>query len=134
MAGAVANLMVRAGADFSQLERGMQQAQGSVSSFSSGIRASLGRIGEFAAAIGLERVFEKMVDGMKAAIKTGVDYNASVESSTVAWTTLLGSATKAKQMIQDISTFAAKTQFDTEGVDAMAKYLNNAGLCRKGSL
>jgi hypothetical protein len=54
-----------------------------------------------------------------------------VENSTVAWTTLLGSQQKAKQMIQDISTFAKNTQFGTEQVDAMAKYLNNAGFAGK---
>jgi tape measure domain-containing protein len=59
--------------------------------------------------------------------KTGIDYNQMVENSTVAWTTLLGSQEKAKKQIQDIATFAKNTQFDTEGVDAMAKYLNNAG-------
>jgi tape measure domain-containing protein len=60
--------------------------------------------------------------------KTGVDYNAMVESSTVAWNTLLGSQDKAKKMLQDISTFAKNTQFGTEDVDQMAKYMNNAGL------
>lgn len=62
----------------------------------------------------------------------GVEYDAMQESSTQAWTTLLGSADKAKQQVQDIATFAAKTQFDTEGVDSMAKYMTNAGLSGKG--
>jgi hypothetical protein len=63
--------------------------------------------------------------------KTGVDYDTMIENSTVAWTTLLGSQQKAKQMIQDISTFAKNTQFGTEQVDAMAKYFNNAGFAGK---
>jgi hypothetical protein len=60
--------------------------------------------------------------------KTGVSYNAMIENSSVAWTTLLGSQEKAKKMLQDISQFAKTTQFDTESVDIMAKYMNNAGL------
>lgn len=59
--------------------------------------------------------------------KTGVDYNSMVENSTVAWNTLLGSQDKAKKMLQDISTFAKNTQFGTEDVDQMAKYMFNAG-------
>lgn len=59
--------------------------------------------------------------------KTGVDYNSMVENSTVAWNTLLGSQTKAKDMLQQISTFAKNTQFGTEDVDTMAKYMYNAG-------
>ena len=63
--------------------------------------------------------------------KTGFEYNSMVENSTVAWTTLLGSQEKAKQQIQDIANFAAKTQFGTEQVDAMAKYFYNAGIAGK---
>jgi tape measure domain-containing protein len=63
--------------------------------------------------------------------KTGVSYNAMIENSTVAWTTLLGSQEKAKKMLQDISQFAKTTQFDTESVDIMAKYMNNAGFAGK---
>lgn len=59
--------------------------------------------------------------------KTGVDYNQMMENSTVAWDTLLGSQEKAKSMLQDISTFAKNTQFGTEDVDQMAKYMFNAG-------
>lgn len=63
--------------------------------------------------------------------KTGVDYDTMIENSTIAWTTLLGSQAKAKDMIQQISTFAKNTQFGTEQVDAMAKYFNNAGYAGK---
>ena len=60
--------------------------------------------------------------------KSGLEYNSMIENSTVAWTTLLGSQEKAKQQIQDIANFAAKTQFGTEQVDKMAKYFFNAGI------
>jgi tape measure domain-containing protein len=60
--------------------------------------------------------------------KLGVDYNAMAEQSQVAWTTLLGSQEKAKNMLQDIANFAKSTPFETSSVDAMAKYMHNAGL------
>lgn len=70
---------------------------------------------------------DKIKDFTKSVIKMGIDYNASIEQSTVAWTTLLGSQEKAKGMIEDISKYAATTPFSKMGVDAMAKQLHNAG-------
>lgn len=64
--------------------------------------------------------------------KVGVDYDAMAEQSQVAWTTLLGSQQKAKQMLSDIANFAKATPFETEQVDAMAKYFTNAGYAGKG--
>lgn len=63
--------------------------------------------------------------------KTGIDYDQMAEQSQVAWTTLLGSQEKAKQQMQDIANFAKSTPFETEQVDQMAKYMNNAGLSGK---
>lgn len=60
--------------------------------------------------------------------KTGFEYNMMAENSQVAWETLLGSQGKAITMLKDVSKFARNTQFDTEQVDMMAKYMHNAGL------
>jgi tape measure domain-containing protein len=62
----------------------------------------------------------------------GIKFDAMAEQSQAAWTTLLGSTEKAKGMMQDISNFAKNTQFETEDVDMMAKYMHNAGLEGKG--
>lgn len=128
MAGAVANLMVRAGADFSRLESSMQSTSRQVGEFHNGIKASFGRIGEILAAFGIQASIEKVADGIKEFVKSGIEYNATLEQSTVAWTTLLGTQDKAKQMLNDISNFAKATPFQTEQVNQMALYLHNAGL------
>lgn len=60
--------------------------------------------------------------------KVGLGYNMMTENSQVAWTTLLGTQQKAAAMLGNIANFAKSTQFGTEQVDAMAKYMNNAGL------
>jgi tape measure domain-containing protein len=71
--------------------------------------------------------------GMGVAVaKVGIQYNAMAEQSEVAWTTLLGSSEKAQKQMKDIAEFAKATPFETEHVDAMAKYLHNAGLEGKG--
>lgn len=67
--------------------------------------------------------------GMGVAVaKVGIQYNAMAEQSEVAWTTLLGSSEKAQKQMKDIAEFAKATPFETEHVDAMAKYMHNAGL------
>lgn len=65
-------------------------------------------------------------------VAAGIKFDAMMEQSQVAWTTLLGSAGKAKNMLQDISNFAKSTPFETADVDMMAKYMHNAGLEGKG--
>ena len=57
----------------------------------------------------------------------GIKTNASLETSTTSWTTLLGTQEQAKSMIEDITNYAAKTPFSKMGVDEMAKQLHNAG-------
>ena len=61
------------------------------------------------------------------AVKTGVDFNAMMEQSEIAWTTLLGSSEKAKQTINDLVKLGAETPFEFEGLDKSAKLLNMAG-------
>lgn len=68
----------------------------------------------------------------KTVVSTGIGYNSMLESSTVAWTTLLGSEKAAKDMLNTIVQLAKKTQFNTENVDKMAKYMHNAGYEGKG--
>lgn len=60
-------------------------------------------------------------------IALGIKSNASLETSQVAWTTLLGTQEEAKQMLDDITKYAATTPFSKTGVDTMAKQLHNAG-------
>lgn len=68
------------------------------------------------------------VTGLTTAFITmGIKSNASLETSTASWETLLGTQDKAKQMMKDITQYAAKTPFSKMGVDIMAKHLHNAG-------
>jgi tape measure domain-containing protein len=126
LAGAVSNLMVRAGFSGEALTRGLQQMQREVQGANNSVRSSMQSVGSSMSMVkGAIAAAATAITGYIGSI--GVQYDAMQESSTVAWTTLLGSQEKAKKQIQDIANFAKNTQFDTEGVDAMAKYLNNAG-------
>ena len=70
-------------------------------------------------------VGKNLVTGFVNATKTGIDYNATLETSSIKWETLLGS--KANKMLKDIENFAATTPFEKMGVEAMATQLHNAG-------
>jgi tape measure domain-containing protein len=130
MAGSVASLMVRAGFDGSQLTRGLNQMQGQVRGAHGSIKSSLGMMATAAgAAVATVGASLAAVGGYIS--KVGVQYDMMQENSKIAWTTLLGSGEKAKKMLTDIANFSKNTQFDSEGVDAMAKYLNNAGYAGK---
>jgi tape measure domain-containing protein len=130
MAGSVASLMVRAGFDGSQLSRGLNQMQGELRGAHSTMRSTMGKVGTLVAGAVVTAGASLVAMGGYIS-KVGVQYDMMQENSQIAWTTLLGSTQKAKQMLQDIANFAKNTQFDSEGVNMMATYLYNAGYAGK---
>jgi tape measure domain-containing protein len=59
--------------------------------------------------------------------RVGVQYNAMMEQSEIAWSTILGSTEKAKETLKELQIMGAKTPFEFEGLDKAAKLLNMAG-------
>ncbi|MGX1902434.1 tape measure protein [Thermolongibacillus altinsuensis] len=112
--------------DDSKFTSKMNEAERDLKNFESGAGTWGSRLGTLAtgaiaglgAAIGAIGV---------AAGKTGIEFNAMMEQSEIAWTTLLGSAEEAKQTIEDLKELGAKTPFEFEGLDKSAKLLNMAG-------
>jgi tape measure domain-containing protein len=60
------------------------------------------------------------------ASKVGIEFNASMEQSQIAWETLLGNADEAKKTMQELLTLGAETPFEFQGLDKAAKLLNMA--------
>lgn len=94
-----------------------------------------------------ERSFKSSFDGLKKAAKTaavavgaaaatlvgivgkmGIDFNAKMEQSAIAWETLLGGAEQAKTMLKELQQMGAKTPFEFEGLDTSAKLLKAMGV------
>ncbi|WP_346200059.1 tape measure protein [Caldifermentibacillus hisashii] len=117
------DILVKVGADISDLSRDMDRASKEVSGFGQ----TMSGLGKTLAGVAATAATAFAGIGVATA-KTGVQFNAMQEQSKVAWTTLLGSAGEAEKMLKRISDFAAKTQFDTQGVNMMATYFHNAGL------
>ena len=67
------------------------------------------------------------IGGVTSAITAGADafvsYNAKMEQTIIAYSTMLGSASAATEFINQMKDFAAKTPFDFAGVDSGAKKL-----------
>ncbi|WP_035430858.1 tape measure protein [Bacillus sp. UNC322MFChir4.1] len=59
--------------------------------------------------------------------KVGVEYNAMMEQSQIAWETILGSQEAAAKTLKELQVMGAKTPFEFEGLDKAAKLLNMAG-------
>ncbi|WP_103353604.1 tape measure protein [Amycolatopsis sp. CA-128772] len=58
-----------------------------------------------------------------AAVTMGIKFNASQESATMAFTTMLHSATQARDFMAQLTQFAAQTPFDLPGVTSAAQKL-----------
>ena len=124
----VKDLMVKIKADTSSFDRGMDEASNSASSFSSKMSKVMDNVKSFL----IYDIGKNLVTGFVNATKAGIDYNATLEQSSIKWETLLGTQEKANKMLKDIEKFAATTPFEKMGVDAMATQLHNAGFEGQG--
>lgn len=70
----------------------------------------------------------RAVDGVKEITKAGIEFNAKMEQYQTAFTTLLGSATEAEQVMAQIRKDAASTPFDVDGLTQANQLLISAGV------
>lgn len=119
----IGSLFVNLNANTSNFESGMNNASNRASGFGN----TMSRITENIKSFLIYDVGKKLVSGFGDAVKAGVSYNATLETSRLKWETLLGTQEKANKMLKDIEKFAADTPFDKMGVEAMATQLHNAG-------
>jgi tape measure domain-containing protein len=82
----------------------------------------------FAAAAGVLYVVEKTITAIKDALTSGIRFNADMENSMASWETILGSAEKARDTIQDLQKLGADTPFEFGELDKAAKLLTMAKL------
>jgi hypothetical protein len=124
-------------------------ASGGINSMSSGFTgmssaggSALSMIGGFVGAGLVLKGFETAVNLAKAGldmlkdsivnlVKTGIEYNATMEDNQAAFEVMLGSATKAKNLMEKIRVMAAKTPFETEDLTSASKTLMGFGLAQE---
>lgn len=89
-----------------------QEAAGFGQQLRNALPVGLG-VGGAAAAVS---IVTGVVGALKEGIDTGIKYNAVLESQSMAFETLLGSASAAQQRVEELARFAAKTPFELPGV------------------
>lgn len=127
-----AQKLKEAQAQLNTTAQGLKTAEGYMNSFgdaASGSSKSLA--GAIAQGTIMAGVFSKLyaaaLSAAKGFIQSGIDYNAQIESYTVGFTNMLGSAEAAQQVMSQIQEDAAKTPFDVESLTKANQYLISAG-------
>lgn len=128
MAVEVANLLVRISADTAEVEAGIRRAQAAVGGFAGFLReAAAHALGFAAAMVGLRTADAAFRAGAEAI----VGFNAKLEQSRIAWTTMLRSAQVAEAFLFDLQKFAAKTPFSFKDVEDGARRLLAMGFAAR---
>lgn len=91
----------------------------------------VGSVGRIMAAAGIYEIGSRVAGGISDAITTGIKGFANLQTYTISFQTLLGSASKANDMIRNLYDFAAKTPFDVEGSVVGAQKLLGVGVAAK---
>jgi hypothetical protein len=106
-----------------------------MSKFGQGLQSQvtgpLQRIGEVAAGVfaGIlgARVLGRVVEGFKSIVTAGLGMNATLETSTLQFKTLMGDADLAKTHVAGLFEFAKKTPFETEPIITASRHLQTFG-------
>jgi tape measure domain-containing protein len=127
-----AQKLKEAQAQLNTTAQGLKTAEGYMNSFgdaASGSSKSLA--GAIAQGTIMAGVFSKLyaaaLSAAKGFIQSGIDYNAQIESYTVGFTNMLGSAEAAQQAIDQIQQDAARTPFSVEALTQANQLLIGAG-------
>ena len=127
-----AQKLKEAQAQLNTTAQGLRTAEGYMNSFgdaASGSSKSLA--GAIAQGTVMAGIFSKLgsaaLSAAKGFIQSGIDYNAQIESYTVGFTNMLGSAEAAQQAIDQIQQDAARTPFSVEALTQANQLLIGAG-------
>jgi tape measure domain-containing protein len=95
--------------------------------FAEGFRSTTSKVGR-SLGTALKTGISVATAAAAAAGAVGIKTAAQMEQSEISFTTMLGSAKKAKAFLGDLSKFAAKTPFDLPGLQKSASSLVSAGI------
>lgn len=91
----------------------------------------VGSVGRIMSAAGIYEIGSRIASGFSDAFKTGLQGVANLQSYSISFETLLGSASKAQDMIKSLYSFAARTPFDVSGSVVGAQKLLGVGVAAK---
>ncbi len=120
--------MVKVGADTKEAESGLDRVKGKVGGFGASLKGIAQQASSFAMAMGGMKLIGQVFDAVSEAV---VGFNAHMEQSKVAWTTILGSAAGASVMLKDLQEFAVSTPFEFPQLEDAARRLLAMGFAAK---
>ncbi len=105
----IGELIVRLGADFSQFNKDLAQAEKQAKAAGLRIGDIFKNALSFTLGMGL---FEAIRRGFQTVVGEAVNFNAMMEQAQIGFTTMLGSAEKAQAFLDEMAAFAARTPFE----------------------
>jgi hypothetical protein len=118
MALTIGSVVAQFQSDLSGFKKGLTEVKSDINGFADNVE-NVGRSMMKVGGIATLAVTVPLVGMGTAAVKAAADF----EQSTVAFTTMLGSAERAKKLLEDITAFALKTPFQLKDVETGAKQL-----------
>jgi tape measure domain-containing protein len=134
MSTEVASLHAKLGADSSQLEAALRRSEsaiGRTGQAAGGLAAQLNQMVTFAGGQLLAQGISAIGDSLTKAVHAGIQFNATLEQSTMAFTTMLKSATLASQHISELRDFAKQTAFSFQDLTQQSVRLQAYGFAAK---
>ncbi len=134
MAFDIGELLGKLKLDSSQFDEGIKKGgekltglKGVAEKLGSGMQNMMQGVGQFA---GMQAM-----NGLTAAVGFAKDaifgFNSTLQNSTIAFTTMLGSATKAQSFLTDLQKFAKSTPFEFQGLVQTAQNMMGMGIAAK---
>ena len=134
MAFDIGELLGRLKIDSTQFDEKVKQGgeklnglKGMASSLGAGMQSMMQGVGQFA---GMQ-----VMNGLASAVGFAKDaifgFNATLQNSSIAFTTMLGSATKAQSFLTDLQKFAKSTPFEFQGLVQTAQNMMGMGIAAK---
>lgn len=122
-------LFAKLGLDTSEYDKNVDKATKKGKTLAQSLEDGIKSAVKFAAALKVgAAVIKSTINAVANVAKTGIEYNAQIETYKMSLATLLGSAQEAEQAIENIKQDAAATPFDVEGLVQANQLLIGAGI------
>lgn len=127
----LADMLIKVSADVSSLHSGLQRGIQDVQGFENKTQSSFTRIGHaiqngFGFAVGFS-AFQGIRNGIIGATSAAINFDSQMQQNDIAFSSMLGSASKAKTMMADLYNFASTTPFEMTQVESASKMMLGMG-------
>lgn len=119
------NSMNRFAGETRTLNTGVENVEESSQRASTGLGGMIKNAISFAGGMA---IWNGITNGIRSSIGAGIDFNSTMQQSIISFQTMLGSADKAKDLMQQITTFAAATPFQQTDLTQASRTLLAFGI------